>query len=39
LRLKTNIGDGRQRAREQMDNKNKNTKLKPWKTPSQNRFT
>ena len=31
LALKTNIDDGRQRAREQMGNKNKNTTLKPWK--------
>ena len=30
LALKTNIGDGRQRAEEQMGNKNKNTTLKPF---------
>ena len=32
--LKTNIGDGRQRAEKRMGNKNKNNTLKPWKRPT-----
>ena len=37
LAFTINVGDGLQRAEEQMGNKN--TTLKPWKTPRQNRFT